>query len=486
MSFNYFLQISFWLFLISIPFGFRVLLYQFTPGFHEYESIFLYGSDLFLLAFLFFFYFSDFNHWPFSRILKNLRIVNRPSFFVSWPESIAITLGGARVDNKLRIVSLVAFLVFAGTSIFAATYWVLSLYNFIRLFLLVLFAFAVGKLLKEGFLKLEKILAVLGILTVVESLIAILQFYYQKSLGLWFLGESVLGEGIKSVAKIDVEGGHFLRAYGTFPHPNILAGFLLLGLFSLFYFWLRRPTQGWPFSALRRLFLGDLLIGISLFIVALGLILTFSRAAWLIAIVLSGALIAFLFTNKDYRKQSLRLLILLLAISYLLLAAWGWVIFSRATISLSEPAVSQRLAYNELGFNLLKLKPFGVGMGNQVIYSVQNNLYKNLGMNESWQWQPIHNIYFLIGVEIGILGLFVFLIFLSLFLISKSKFLISKQYQNPNIQNKNLFRNSDLEIRICQLMLLALLGFGFFDHFLWTLQPGRLMFWVVIGLVLGI
>ena len=33
--------------------------------------------------------------------------------------------------------------------------------------------------------------------------------------------------------------------------------------------------------------------------------------------------------------------------------------------------------------------------------------------------------------------------------------------------------------------LVSLLVFGLFDHFLWTIQPGRLMLWVVIGIAVS-
>ena len=42
----------FYIFLVFVPFGTRVLVYQFTTGFHEYEAVFLYASDVFLSLFL--------------------------------------------------------------------------------------------------------------------------------------------------------------------------------------------------------------------------------------------------------------------------------------------------------------------------------------------------------------------------------------------------------------------------------------------------
>jgi len=81
----------------------------------------------------------------------------------------------------------------------------------------------------------------------------------------------------------------------------------------------------------------------------------------------------------------------------------------------------------------------------------------------------------LIGSEIGVLGLSVFLVFLVKILISNFKFLIFKQTEDYKY----------LRFGITTLMFAALLGFGLFDHFLWTLQPGRLMFWLVLGIIWG-
>jgi LPXTG-motif cell wall-anchored protein len=150
-------------------------------------------------------------------------------------------------------------------------------------------------------------------------------------------------------------------------------------------------------------------------------------------------------------------------------------IFPRAKISLTEVSVSQRILYNKIGLYLIAFHPLGVGLSNQAIYSVKNGLYQDFGMNQVWQWQPIHNIYLLIGSEIGILGLIVFLILVAWILINLAKGLI----KNTNSKNNNL-------LLIAGLMFLSLLGFGFFDHFLWTLQPGRLMFWLVLGIILGL
>ena len=432
-------KISFFVLLLSLPFGYRRLFHQFTFGFDEYEAIFLYASDILLILFLGLFTVFVFR---FKAQILNFKNFSTSHFL------------------------LFTFLFFAAVSIFLAQYQFLALYNFARLLLLVFAALAIAALIRDEVVKLSHVFGVIAGLAVIQSFIGFLQFARQGSLGLWFLGESVLSPFIGGAAKISVAGGVLLRAYGTFPHPNILAAFLLLGLLALYYFWLNRSYERSPDLERNAIGLGlnpwsDIIIGVGIFIVAYGLILSFSRIGWIVAAI--GMILTLVWTlcQKEYRVQSTRLFIILFSIFCFLFSTIGWAIFPRANIAADEPAVTYRLSYNELGLHLIKENQLGVGVGNQVIYSVKNGAYKTLGMSEAWQWQPIHNIYLLIGSEIGILGLFVFLVFLAL----------------------SIFK---LENFIPKIMLLSLLIFGLADHFFWTLQPGRLMLWAVVGIVLGL
>lgn len=64
----------------------------------------------------------------------------------------------------------------------------------------------------------------------VNSLVAIVQIWIQKSVGLGFLRESIISPDTPGVAKVMFHGEHYIRAYGLFPHPNILGGFLLMSI----------------------------------------------------------------------------------------------------------------------------------------------------------------------------------------------------------------------------------------------------------------
>jgi O-antigen ligase len=425
-------KVFFYLFLASIPFGTRALIHQFTTGFHEYEAVFIYLSDIFLILFL-------------AAFLYELRGVfwQKPKF-------------------------LIIFLLLSAVSIFFAVSKGLAFYTLIRLIVLAYAAFATAKIIRTGVIKIEGIFAVLAGSAVFQSLLGVAQFVKQRSLDLVFLGEPLLSTEGAGIAKIVVEGARVLRAYGTFPHPNILAAFLLLGLCSLYYLWLKSSNN--EFVANKRIFVNShfirySLISISIFITLLGLMLTFSRTAWLIAVLATLAIVIL--------SRSGKLAILSLAAISIISVILSPYVLSRAKVSAQEPSVNYRLIYNQVGLDLIKNNLFGVGIGNQVLHSVKNEIYQKFGLDQVWQWQPVHNIYLLIAAEVGIVGGAALFIFLLGLLIPNLKFLISKQISN-------------FQLLISTIMLLALLLFGLVDHFLWTLWPGQLMLWLVIGLLLGL
>ncbi len=474
-------RILFYAVVLSLPLGTRVLLGTFIPGFHEYEAAFLYANDIALALFL-----------------GAVALRYRPHF---QPPTSRIQLTG---------IALALFVVSAFASIFWAPSSGLALYQFARLLLLAGFAFATAALIRRGAVRIRTILGVLAAIAVLQSLLAIAQFGTQSSLGLQFLGEPTFGwrpiadGGPIGGARIFVEGAKVFRPAGTFPHANVLGAYLLVGLVALYYFWIRVPSTNNESVTNKRIlpfvnspacrqtgfFIRYSLMSIALFAVLLGIFLSFSRAAWLVAALATFGTLAWIilrgFRQKhEVFRQAIRLTMLLVAISALLFAYFGRLVLPRATqlVGGTDPSVSGRVAYQNLGVSLIAERPLGAGIGNQVLYGVESGAYQERGMTKVWQWEPIHNFYLLVASEVGVLGLFAFLGFLiSLFLNPKSKTLNPKQIPSTNVPNhKRIF-----EFRTSCVMLGALLLLGFFDHFLWTLQPGRLLLWLIIGIVMGI
>ena len=452
----------FYLFLLSLPFGTRYLVYQFTPGFNEYASVWLYGNDIVLIAFILFFWLGSHSE---SAIAGEESYLKR--FFTSF-----------RMTRWLGL-----FLITAFASIFYAYLPGLAVYNFLRLLLLVLMALAVGRLVRDGGLAIKDIFLIIAASAVFQALLGLAQFFRQASLGLKWLGEPVAAYGAVGPAKIIVEGAKILRPFGTFPHANIFGAFLVLGLISLLYFFIKflssksqipNNFQGLKsqnfFMRTWSLF-GAWFLVLGIFVVMLGLVISFSRSAWIVGGLMTLLFLAYNLVKKEYRPSAIYLSVIVFSILFFLLSIFSSYIIPRAELLSSgkDVSVSDRLRYTELGLNLVKENPLGVGIGNQVFYSVKNGEYLKLGMDKVWLWEPVHNLYLLIASEIGILGFVAFCVFIfSIFI------------------NWKLFGVWSLELGASKIMFLSLLLLGLFDHYLWTLQPGRLMLWLTIGLVLGL
>ncbi len=109
----------------------------------------------------------------------------------------------------------------------------------------------------------------------VQSLLAVAQFVVQQplipsALHLPWLPDDVSQGGTPVV--LDAAGDRLLRGFGTFPHPNVLGGYLALALVCV-------PLLGqrWP-----RIMLGWWALGA---VISLGLVASFSRAGCLAAVV---------------------------------------------------------------------------------------------------------------------------------------------------------------------------------------------------------
>lgn len=428
---------------ITLPIGKRLLVHGFTPGFFEYTSVFFYISDIALLLLIGVFFFD-----------KQRRVL---------------------LFTKKNLFFFI-FLLVAIISIFLSDHQLLSAFQVFRLTLWIVFALSLSTFWNtKQFLK--PVFMAFAVMAVFESLLALLQFISQENLGLSILGEQPIAITDPGTSRVWLNGSWAIRAYGTFLHPNVLSAFLLLGLFSLYYFWVLRTCPSLhvtrenykeKFREYRPMLISSIILGIAIFVVLMGLALTFSRAGWAIGFVLSLLVISYWLLVRPYRREAFKLLIVLVTCSLFLVTMLRPFIFPRAQISGGEPAVTERIKYANIGLEIIKKNPFGVGIGNQVLYAHKNQLFQNQGFIHSQKWQPVHNIYLLIAAELGVFGLLAFIALLISFI-------------KPIIKKLNL-----LEVQIPILMLSVLLLFGLTDHFIWTLYQGQLMFWVVIGMVLGI
>jgi len=326
-----------------------------------------------------------------------------------------------------------------------------------------------------------------------ESILALWQFIAQKSLGLGKLGEQVLSPTIYGVAKIVSGGTTYIRGYGTFPHPNLLSAFLVVGvLFSIYLFVSTINNK------LKTLYAFAILLN------CLGLTVTFSRAGFLAAGV--GLMVFFVYIllwrhpervpacqrlsavmadrhpsegSLNPRKDSsaaFRMTPLLVVVFSILIC---FIIFrpyldTRATIM--DDASLQRIFYAKIGVRMIQQNPiFGVGIGESVLHMQQYSPLKLW----PWQIQPIHNYFLLAAAELGIPGV---LIILWIFLSHLRSLILNLSAGGGSAfggksQRENLFALCMLSILISFLVAMQ------FDHYFYTLQQTQMLLWVILGII---
>ena len=439
----------FYILLVAIPLSSRLFLASVIPGVHEYESLFVYLSDVLMLIYLLAVIFHS--H-------QRSQDIHQKSF-------------------KLLFIPLYIFIFSALISTYIAPSYTLALYDLVRLLLLIGCAVSIPIMMRTSGV-FRKTMVILALLAVAQSCLGVYQFTKQADAGLRLLGEPRLVSYTGSASTIMAEGGRVLRSYGTFPHPNILGAFLIIGLISLcclflshdgfLYHWNESRPLSWNFKRFMtsRHFFARIIIAIGLFVVLLGLATTLSRGAWVGA---ACALITLLLVAavRGYFRPSLRLLVVLAACGGLILYILNPVISPRSYLAVGQPAVDYRLVYTSMASSILHTHPFGVGIGNQVLYAVDSGTYRSFGLVHLWEWEPIHNLYLLILSEIGVLGLLSFIAFLGIV-----------------VWHALRHSGSLAEITVLAI-LIGILAVGLFDHYLWTIEPGRLMLWLAIGLALS-
>lgn len=279
------------------------------------------------------------------------------------------------------------------------------------------------------------------------ALLAVAQFVWQttwstKWLGLAKHDPAVLGQVVIETAN----GERWLRAYGSFGHPNILGGVMAVALLLIII------SQ----SKLRR---WAQYLYLSIFSAAL--FFSFSRAAWL---ALAVALAVYYFGRLGDWKNSLRKILPILVVFIILSALNSGLLLARGTVTgrLESKSISERASYYAEARDLFLGQPLvGVGFHNYV--PVLMNLRPGRPV---WSYQPVHNVFVLVIVELGLLR--VVLLFGLLWLALRE-----------------LNKGQRVKINPESLALLSLLfTLCLFDHWLWSLHSGLLFSGLILGIVI--
>lgn len=336
--------------------------------------------------------------------------------------------------NKLALFILLIFLLSQVISLFNAINLGAGLFRFEQLILMSLFALLLSSL------NISKVIIPLNFTLIVsiifESLLSIWQFLFSHSLGLWGLGERTFSLSTPSIATFNFYEQIFLRPYGTFSHPNVLAGFLVITL-PLIYLLSKVDETYYRFKT----FLS--LVYILGFIAA---VLSFSR---------SSLMVLFLESLFFLRKNLIYLIIILLLISPFILIRFNS-IFNFDNLSILRREELAQVAWGQFLTNPI----LGVGLNN----FINQIAVSNIVAGPSRFLQPVHNLFLLTMAESGFLGLLGFLTFIYFAL-------------NNLWLRRNLFMAKGL-----LFIWAAILFIGLFDHYFLTLAQGQRLLFLIWGL----
>jgi O-antigen ligase len=300
----------------------------------------------------------------------------------------------------------------------------------------------------------KKIIFALIIAALLESSLGVWQFLAQKSFTSTLLGMSGYEAFRAGVAVLKNDAGRFLRAYGTFPHPNILGSFLSAALVLLCAISIRQSKKRF-------------LILISSVIVLLGLIVSFSRSAWLgLAVGIGWFAWYWIYREGESAEKKFfwKILFVLGAAGIIFTFILKDVVFPRfdSAVIEKEHSVSERETTWREAILLIRERPFtGVGAGNYTAALIQK--YPNTPV---YVIQPAHNVFLLVGAELGLIGLILFL------------GLMYKIVAGIFSGNAKVYVSSAPFFAA----FIALAPGLFVDHFLWSSHFGVLSFFLLAGL----
>lgn len=366
--------------------------------------------------------------------------------------------------------------IFVAANIFLAASPLVAVYKWVK----------VSEFLMLGYyiVKTKPTLAAIGFpLTVAvlySSVIAIAQFVLQHSVGgpLWWLGERAFDANTPGIARINlcqasgITCQEMLRAYGTFPHPNVLGGFLA-AMIPLLVYQFTNPTN-LPIRPISKTWRRRIFYGATLLFGVVGLGLTFSRSAIVVGVAMMIVMVARI-ANWELRivkKQNW-----IPAFAGMTAGVVGVtiglivILFFLLPVSPGDESVVVRQQLNTVAIKQWLSSPIvGVGLGNFLV-----TLPATMPTRVIYFLQPVHNVYLLLLSEIGVVGV----VGIVWALINKSVG-ASKLRSVEEKKSRNLATSQPRSFMLLSLVTLLLLGLV--DHYPLTLQQGQLLVTIFVAL----
>ncbi len=315
-----------------------------------------------------------------------------------------------------------------------------------------------------------------------EAVVVLIQFAVQSIPASTIFGLAAHAPAVAGDAVVETTIGRFLRSYGTLPHPNMAAGWLALGLLFCSGLVIRSRDK-----------IERALLLAAFCIMMAGLVFTFSRAGllgWLVVflVFLLGVLLrerrdahrhVFFFLHRKGELSIGLKAMKLVSVTVLLLGVLLWIfgplVRGRADVAgrIERISISERAAqYSEARTLFVRHWFLGVGVGN---YTKALHDEVDAG-RQVWGYQPVHNVFVLAAVELGVFGFLILLIAIILF--------VRALWQEHRRCWDHPASNGVPWAAVIGLALFLLALLGTMDHYLWSLPFGIMVTWALLGLAL--
>jgi hypothetical protein len=298
--------------------------------------------------------------------------------------------------------------------------------------------------------------------------LGIAQFAAQGPLGLRDLGEVAMPPAWSGAAVITVAGERILRPYGLTQHPNMLGGFLMVGcLVGAGLVLAPRRAAAPTVAAL-------LLTAVSF----AGLLLTFSRSAWLGLAMGAAAMGVALFATgrrADIAWRAALGLVAALGVVAAVFVLTQWPLL-RPRLGLSIEGVEIRSVDERAGLEagaraLIEARPMlGVGYAN---FSMALWDARPRALEDYPTFQPVHDVPLLARAELGPLGVGLW-------------YALAVAPWVAVAAARRRWPAAGFPRPLAAAVLGGLAGLttvGFFDFYPWFSQQGRMMMWVLWALL---
>ncbi|NTW13561.1 MAG: O-antigen ligase family protein [Candidatus Moranbacteria bacterium] len=359
--------------------------------------------------------------------------------------------------RKRRSDALLAiFVLWASLSIFWARDHALALYGFLILLVAADALMMARDMVRRGLL--DRIVVALLLGAVTQSLIGIWQFLSQDTFSSTFFGMSTHEVWQAGTSVLKNDSGRWLRAYGTFAHPNMF-GLYLAGVLLLAFWWIVVSTRlRWLEKSWKRVAFSAMAA-----VILLGIFVSFSRLAWVgfsmgFSVLFSEWIRRRRTTDPVTRKYVWAFFGTVLisgAVFSFLLRETTFPRFDGSTVD-REGSVTDRMTTYRDAVRVIRERPLlGSGIWNSTAELISLDPGRSI-----WNIQPAHDVPLLVVAELGIPGL----VLLICFLVSLTSEMIKKRSATATV------------------MFLLFVPSLLFDHFLWDSVSGMLFLTTLLGI----